>query len=445
MLAALAARCQIHILRYNDDFSYLEKDSATRKGTEHLKYIPLAGIGTVSFGGELREQLQFYHNLNFGDVPVPAGKPGTWQLLHRAMIHTNIEIGRKGTVFAQLGSTFRFFNPNPAVPEIDENHLSMHQLFAEYRFAAKWKIRVGRQELSHGSHRLITFREGPNTRLAFDAAIVRHQSAKRKIDVLTMSPVISMKGVFDDQSYKDVLTGFYATERVLPRALVLDYYMLNFQSRRRKYNHISGNENRYVAGIRAVSESRPLNYEIELTYQLGRFGNQAINAYSVCADLNYVAGPGKKVIIGIAGNYSSGDRSSTDDQLNTYNALFSKPPYGLTAGIGAANIVTANPYMKLTANKRSSMYAGAWFMHRQSSNDGMYAPGGLENRPRPGTSPAAVDKRIGTLLSIETTHTISRNFSCAVDVSHFFAGSFIRQTGNGKDIDYVALKLSYKF
>lgn len=443
-LAGLSATCQINILRYNDDFSYLQKDSAAPKGTEHLKYFPFAGIGTISFGGELREQGQYYHNMNFGDVPVTTGKPGTWQLLHRAMVHTHIQIGRKGTVFAQLGSTFRFFNPNPAVPEIDENHLSMHQLFGEYRLAARWKIHVGRQELGYGSHRLITFREGPNTRLAFDAAIIRHESAKRKIDVFTMSPVISVKGVFDDRSYKDVLTGFYATEKLLPHVLIVDYYALNFQSERRKYNYTAGNDNRYIAGVRAVSAARTLNYEIELTYQFGRFGNQAVNAYSVCADLSYAV-PEKKAVIGIAGNYASGDKSNNDGRLNTYNALFSKPPYGLTAGIGAANIVTGNPYLKLTANKRSSLYAGAYFMRRQSADDGMYTPGGTEVRPRFGAPMAAVDKRIGTLLSIETNYTLSGHFSCAVDASHFFAGAFIRQTGKGKDIDYLALKVSYKF
>ena len=124
------------------------------------------------------------------------------------MLHTNIELGSRLRIFAQLGSTCRFFNPNPATAEIDENKLSLHQAFIEYKFQKKWIVRIGRQEISYASHRLLTFREGPNTRLAFDAGVVKYNAKKRNIDVFVMSPVISKSGVLDDQSFKDVIAGF---------------------------------------------------------------------------------------------------------------------------------------------------------------------------------------------------------------------------------------------
>lgn len=69
LLLSLLGFGQIQYLRYNDDFSFLKSDSIHKSGFEKLKYIPLRNDVNISFGGELREQLQRYDNINFGDVP----------------------------------------------------------------------------------------------------------------------------------------------------------------------------------------------------------------------------------------------------------------------------------------------------------------------------------------------------------------------------------------
>lgn len=151
------------------------------------------------------------------------------------------------------------------------------------------------------------------------------------------------------------------------------------------------------------------------------------------------------MLLGIGGNYVSGDRDKNDNTLNTYNPLFSKPQYGLTAPIGASNIITFNPYLRLNPVKRSSIYAGAYFMKRQSNQDGSYSPDGTELRPRPEKLAIATGKQIGTLLSLETNYAISSHWALAFDASYFLAGHFIEQTGMGRDITYISLKAAYKF
>lgn len=433
------------MLRYNDNFNYLKIDSVHKKGTERLKFISLGSACNVSLGGEMRAQMQYYRNFNFGDLPSAPNQPRTSQLWHRAMVHSSIEIGKKFRLFAQLGSTFRFLNPNSPVPEIDENHLSLHQLFGEYRFNRKWMARVGRQEMSYGSHRIITFREGPNTRLTFDATVIKYNSEKRKLDLIALSPVVSRKGMFDDAAFKDFIIGVYATEILLPKKLMLDYYFLNFESSRRKYSYQEGFESRRVAGFRAFSQNRILNYETELTYQFGSFNNLRVSAYGLFADVNFSLLPRVNLVLGTAGNYVSGDRSKGDNRLNTYNTLFSKPQYGLTAPIGASNVITFNPYLRVNPVRRSSIYAGAYAIWRQSNQDGSYTPDGTLIRPRPEKVSIATDRRLGTLVSLETSYSVSKHLSFAFDASHFFAGKFMVQTGRGKDITYLSLKAGYKF
>jgi len=222
LLSTFFAKSQINMVRYNDNFSSLNNDTVHKKGFEKIKYIHLPNENNISFGGELREQFQYYHNQNFGDVPASFAKVSIRQLWQRVMVHTNIELGSKLRIFAQLGSTFRFFNPNPAVAEIDGNQLSLHQAFIDYHLQKKWMVRAGRQEISFANHRLLTFREGPDTRLTFNAAVIEYHSGKRKVDVFAMSQIISKTGVLNDQSFKDIIIGAYASERIVPHKLLLN-------------------------------------------------------------------------------------------------------------------------------------------------------------------------------------------------------------------------------
>lgn len=444
VLSAVAGYSQIQYLRYNDDFSYLQSDSLPRKGLQKLKYIPIAGQVNISFGGEIREQLQRYNNINYGDVPPNYKTSNSWQLWHRLMVHANVDIGQRARVFLQLSSTYRFLNPNPLTPEIDQNELSLHQAFIDYRFNKLWMSRIGRQEMNYGSHRLITFREGPNTRLTFDAAVAKYNNGKRRIDVFAISPVISQKGVFDDQTFKDLTVGVYASER-LAKKISIDYYLLHFLSSRRQYNFVAGTENREIVGIRLFSNNMKTNYEVDGTYQFGKFNQLSINAYGISADLNHKILSKKNLIIGLAGNYLTGDNNRTDGQLNTYNILYSKPQYGLTAPIGATNMLTFNPYIKVNPTRKSNVYISTNFMWRQSNQDGTYSPGAIEVRPKPELLFASTEKKLGTLLVLETNYAINSKLLIAFDASKFFAGKYIKQTGSGKDITYLSFKASYKF
>ena len=445
MLSTFFAQSQISMVRYNDDFSYLKNNKVLKKNIEKLKYIYLSKRSNISFGGELREQFQYYNNPNFGDVPATFPQTNTMQVLQRAMVHANIELGSQVRLFAQFGSTVRFFNPNPPTPEIDENKLSVHQLFVDYHLKKKWAIRLGRQEISYASHRLFTFREGPNNRLAFDAAVIKYMSKKRKIDFFAMSPVISKTGIFDDRTSKDFIVGIYAINKIVPKKLFVDLYFLNLNTERRKYNFVTGKEIRQSYGFRIFSENPKLNYEFEATYQSGRFNKSSISAFGISSDLNFKIVSKSSLIAGIGSNYMSGDKNKNDNQLNTYNLLFSKPQYGLTAPIGATNLVNINPYIKISPSKKTIVFVSSYFMWRQSNQDGTYSPTAVETRPDQEILFTTTKMSIGTLLALETGYAVNKNVAFAFDGSYFFAGDYVKATGKGKDITYLSFKGTYKF
>jgi hypothetical protein len=226
---------------------------------------------------------------------------------------------------------------------------------------------------------------------------------------------------------------------------LLDYYFLNLNTDRRKYNFVAGKENRQSYGFRIFSENLKLNYEWEATYQSGKFNQQSISAFGISADINYKLVSPNNLIVGIGSNYMSGDKNKNDNRLNTYNLLFSKPQYGLTAPIGATNLVNINPYIKISPNKKSNIYVSSYFMWRQSNQDGTYSPAAVEVRPDREMLFASSKKPIGTLLVLESSYAYNSNLSFSLDASYFFAGQYVKATGKGKDITYLSFKGVYKF
>jgi len=444
-LVAYNSRAQNKIswLRYEDDFTALKNDTV-KKGLDQLKYIPLGKNNYISFGGELREQFQSYDNLNFGDVPPTYSDTDVTQLWHRLMVHTDIELGSHFRFFMQLSNTARFFNDNPMVPEIEENQLSLHQAFGELKLN-NWNFRLGHQELFYGNHRLITFREGPNTRQAFDGVVIKRKFKHGSLDFFAVSKVISKQYVFDDKSMHDGLLGIYGTQFYANRKLGLDYFLLNFQSRDRQYNYQSGYENRQTCGIRLFSNLKTVNFELEGAYQTGKFNDLTIDAYSVLADVNVTVLPAKKGIIGFAATIASGDKDSTDDKLNTYNLLYAKPAYGLVAPIGATNILSLSPYLKINPIQKLNVLAQVFFLSRNSNQDGTYSPGMIQNRPKPSTLFVSDKKILGQLYVIETNYQQTKNVSFALDASYFKAGNYPKATGAGKDILYLSFKSTLRF
>ncbi len=437
---------QINILRYRDDFEGIKNDSVRSKGFDRLKHIPLSSKTDISFGGELREQFQNYQNKNFGDGQDLTGSSKTSQFWHRLMVHTNLVHAKDLRIFAQVGSTFRFFNSRPLTPQIDENRLNLHQLFLDWHIRSKWMLRLGRQELKYGSHRIITFREGPNNRLSFDGLILMHHAASRKIGAFALSPVTAMPGVFDDRSLEEFVAGIYLKDNNISEALRLEYYFINLLSDLRIYNSVKGRENRQSYGVRIVACTPRFNSEAEVTYQSGKFSDLDISAYSISLALNYKPPRNPSFAMGLSLNYFSGDKSPGDGKLNTYNMLYSKPQFGLTAPIGSSNIINVNPHIDFTPIKRLNTSAGVYWMWRHSVKDGIYSPLASTVLARQSSTHLnAENRQIGTQLTLETNYVVNTHLSFSLDAGYFVAGRYIKESGSGKNIMYLSIKGSFKF
>ena len=125
-----------------------------------------------------------------------------------------------------------------------------------------------------------------------------------------------------------------------------------------------------------------------------------------------------------------------------YNALFPRVSYfGEPGLIGPANVVDLHPTVEYKVSDElriSADWAAFW---RQSTSDGLYGPAGFPVRPG-GTSRAHY---IGNQLQFGLQWDPDRHVTFNAAYAHFFAGSFVQESGPGEDTDYVQFWVTFRF
>ena len=137
-----------------------------------------------------------------------------------------------------------------------------------------FSIRGGRQEIQYASSRLVSIREGPNVRLAFDGVRVMQHVGEWQIDGFGLVPVRVSPGVFDDGPEPGQwFWGVYATGPILSRQIGIDaYYLGLLPSRLPRSSKRTARELRHTIGTRIWGEPAGFDYNLELVYQTGSFG-----------------------------------------------------------------------------------------------------------------------------------------------------------------------------
>lgn len=438
-------------LRYDEDYSYL-RDPAARSGDplslEPLKYIPLnrAGDRYLSIGGEIRQQFEYYNHPDFGLAPVI--RDG--YLLQRYMLHGDLHLGPSFRLFGQLKSNLATFQEGPPGPT-DEDRLDVHQAFFDLRRGVSrddrnsLTLRVGRQEMLYGSQRLISVREGPNVRRSFDAVRVLTKLNPWQVDGFYSRPVETDPGIFDDGIDAGArFWGIYATGPInRPAGVKADFYYLGLDQPDATFAQGTADELRHSVGMRLFGASGGLDYNFEGVYQWGRFGNGKIRAWTVASDTGYTFETAPlSPRLALRADVTSGDADPADRALNTFNPLFPRGNYfGESAILGPLNLIDIHPMVQFHPSKAVSLEAGWTWYWRYSKGDGIYG-NGLNLIQAPAGSAAHY---IGNELSFVLDWQVNRHVGVTASYSHFFAGTFLKETGPGKDVDYFAVAASYRF
>ncbi|HKU72356.1 MAG TPA: alginate export family protein [Pyrinomonadaceae bacterium] len=435
-------------LRYLEDYSYLQDKSLCREPFDRLKYLPFRKGKPdwyLSIGGEIRQRYEAFRNDNWGRAP----DDSNGYLLQRYMLHTDWYFGKNVRAFVQLRSNVEAGRVGGPRPVVDENKLDFNQAFVDLSFGdgekAKVSLRVGRQEMTFGTGRLVTFRESPNVRLSFDGLRATVKTSKWTFDGIAVKPVESDLGYFDDGPTRETSfwgVGGQRTMNLLGQSKLGVFY-LGLDRKSARFDAGTGREIRQTVGTQFFGNAGAVDHNTEFVYQFGNFKSGSIRAWMITTDTGYTFRRERFTPrVGLRANIASGDKNPNDNQLEAFNALFPAGNYfGEIGLLGQSNFMNLYPRVEFKMPRRISLSLETMFYWRQSTSDGIYNPAGVLLRPGNLSS----QRYVGTQPAVVSSWAFDRHFTFFVSYSHFFSGRFLKETPPGDDIDYFTAMMTYRF
>ena len=395
----------------------------------------------------LENQTRFEYrdnNFDFNDATDALTDDG-W-LLNRARIGLAWKPLHGLTFFVQGQDSREWNSDRPNVPGAlgaeGDDPFDLHQAYIEYSDpkTSPWGIKAGRQKLSYGDQRLIGPLEWSNPTRCFDAVkLTYHLGDGSWVDAFAASPVIVDRDDVNEADFDNMLYGIYG--HIAAERLDWEPYVL--------YRDDNDLDQEFVTvGMHLKSKAGangPWDYEGECAYQNGDIGARDLSAFAGFVRGGYTwTEAAWKPRAGLEYSYASGDDDATDGDVATFQNLYptNHPNYGWMDAWSWQNLhnirlsLSAKPMKKLTATADLHFFwladtADAW---RRANASTMVRP----------ISPGA-DSYAGSEFDLLLNYTISPNASVLLGYSHFFAGSYLNDTGAGDDADFFYAITQFKF
>lgn len=431
-------------MRQDEEWSYLRDPAASTDWFDRFKYLPLGDDGAfLTVGGEVRERYEYFRNAAWGEGP----QDDDGYLMQRFMLHGDLRASDDVRLFAQLKSAFVDDRTGGARPT-DEDRADVHQAFADVSGGLAGgdtlMARLGRQELAYGSSRLVSVREGPNVRLAFEGGLLRWRHGDWLVDAFAVRPVTTDPGRWDDEA--DPARAFLGVYATGPWALLpggsIDVYCLVLDRDAASFQQGTVAERRWSFGTRLSGQPLPWDYDVEAVWQAGTAGNGGIAAWTVASDIGCTLPIATTPRLGLKINVASGDRDPAVDTLQTFHALFPRGSYfGEPALIGPANLFDVHPSLQATVAPGLRAFVDCDWFWRQSTADGVYSA--ALTPLRPGTTSS--QRFVGSQVEVGGEWALRRHVALTAVYARFFAGPWLRDTGAAEDIDYFSVWVTFKF
>jgi hypothetical protein len=433
-------------LRYEENWSSMRDPARRIDSLDRIKYIPLQEKDGwyLSIGGEARVRLERFDNPSWGQEP----QDNNGYLLQRYMLHVDLHLGSRVRFFGQIKSGLENGRKGGARPT-DADKLDLHQAFFDLNFdfgnRRSLVLRAGRQEMSFGSSRLVGVRD-LNVRQSFDGLRAILSIGGWRVDGFLTKPVKTDLGIFDDApDHGRTFWGVYAVRpwKVLPGGNI-DLYYLGIDRKSARFDQGTAREIRHSIGTRLWGKRSAWDYNYELIYQWGSFGRGNIRAWTIASDNGYtLTGVRFRPRLGLKADVTSGDRNPAEPNLQTFSALFPKGAYfGEIALIGPSNHMDLHPSLDLHVKETLTLSVDSVFFWRESLRDGIY--GNAINLLRFGRAGSRA-RFVGSQPSVQAEWQINRHVTWVGVCSYFFTGPFLKETGPGRNVNYVTSWITYKF
>jgi hypothetical protein len=438
----------------DENFTFLRNPAERTDFWDPIKYIPLNQSGNyyLTFWLENRSEYEWFQNEMWGQGKQTIS--GYW--LQRVIPAASLTLGSHIRLYSSFQYENEMGNNAGPRPGIDEDEGDFHEAFIDISTGLDEKrsvtLRLGEQELVYGTGRLVDNNEGVNVKSSFYGARVIAQTEKLHLELFGVKPTETNTGTFDDRpTSQQTFWGAYGTVplHLIDRAGQADIYYLGIDTTRATYEQGSGREIRHSIGMRLFNctPGAPFkpgwDYNWELVYQIGSFGSNNINAWTVASETGYTLPVRFLPRLAIRADVASGGQSTHGGTLNTFNPLFPRGAYfgpKLTM-FGPYNLMDLHPVLMLTLLQNVTCALDwAWFW-RESTHDGVYQIGGALIRPSSGSRA----RYIGSQANLELRWALDLHTTIAINLAGFLTGGFLDDTGPSGNVAFSNVGITYKF
>jgi hypothetical protein len=436
-----------HNTRYVEDWTVL-RDSVWDSAYESIKFIPLNDSGNVSLGlgGQIRLRGEAWWDYGFGG---PGNRNDTFGI-SRVRVHGDLRVGKRFRAFVEGKSSLATNRDLPGgLRTLDVDTIDLQNALIDVNAALDpvgLTFRLGRQELQFGNQRLVSPLNWSNTRRTWDAAraVVNHKGVQFDGFWSRFAPVKKYEFNSSHDSGID-LYGVYATGK-LSSLLFMDVYWLGYERERGQFHGITAEETRYTFGARLGGRicQGGADFDVEAAFQLGSHGPRDVKSAMFGGQIGYLlsdvrANP--RIYTGL--DFGSGDSDPTDANLGTFNQLFplGHAYLGFIDMVGRQNIIDWNGGIAFAPVPKFTVRADGHSFWRHRRNDALYNPGGAVVR----SGDLGDSKHVGVELDFTVSRPVNRYFVVAGGYCHFFAGSFLEDSGSSDGIDFAFLMLQLTF
>jgi len=382
------------------------------------------------------------------------GKPGAVDpqdyLLSQLRLHLNIHQGERWGLYVEgqdsrVNSAFLRNTVNDTkAANIFADRFDLHQAYVDIGWGDDFgaKLRVGRQKFNLGVQRMVASLEWVNTARVWDAVRVSQRlGGKGRIVDVFASHLVAVRPrafnshaptgnrMFDSQFY-----GAYLTDKLSIQDTRMEvYYLLRRNTRAGDRVHTTGVRFDYKNGV--------WNVDGEAMLQTGSYGFLQQRAYA--AHIGFGRKLGQDWHLGVAYNYGSGDSNPLDGKHQTFDNLYplNHAYYGYMDLFSLQNIHNGESVLKWKFNQQNHFrlaYEGFWLV--KSATDAWYNAGAGVVRRAAGPVSSYVGSEIDLTLA---TAFKAWHIGTLLGYSHFFAGSYIQQTGTSRDANFFFLQAKY--
>jgi hypothetical protein len=452
--------------RYDENWSFLRNRSTRTDFFDPIKWIPLGEKASwfLTLGGELRERFQDVRNPAFG---LPSAVRNT-DFFHRTFLFGDVHLGPHFRTFVELVNGVTA-GTTKKKSSFEQDSLDVLQAFADVVIPAgkngDFTLRIGRQDMMFGSSRLVSLREAPNVRRAFDGVRTFWKAADgKRIDAFLVRPVTPQFGVFDDSRDRTQLFwGVYATSPIPHvKGAKADLYYLGLDRRDALFARGRAQEHRHTVGARlfgnrtgfdldeeefnfdsrrAPDGESKFDWDAEGAYQFGSFGTAEIGAWMISSNWGYTFTEfALSPRLGLKTDAASGDSNLHGQRLGTFNPLFpALRYYSLVRLFEPANLLNFQPSITVGLSKNLDATLAGSALWRVSMADTFYAPPLV---PVNGT--ATGGRFIGEQASAILAWKATAHLTLAFNYAYFVPGGSVKQA-SGQSGDFFLALGQFKF